>query len=133
MFGGLLPDFVNLVEGKIHFAVRVVAGRSAQEAQVERRFAAFTGNFEHVVFARIDTTFLQRLRPRSKFADELLQLPCAWRANDLWFPGGDLRHGQFEHVGRLNIRDLPELLHQLRNIYEPGKSCIQSVARCVGR
>jgi len=36
-------------------------------------------------------------------------------------------NGQLKHLGGLNVRHLPELLHQFRDIHKPGEPGIQTI------
>ena len=101
------------------------------EPEIERRFAAFGRNLEHVVVTRIDSTAFDFFRALHELIDEALQLGAAWRA-DRYRPAlVKLRHRQFEHFAGLHISDLAKLLHQLGNINESRETALQTITASV--
>src|SRR6266436_7901522 len=99
--------------------------------EIERRFAAFGGNLEHVVLARIDSTTFDFFGALHELIDKTPQFRAAWRA-DYYRPSlVEFRHRQLQHLACLHIRDLAELLHQLRNINESRETALQTIAASV--
>ena len=68
---GRLPNAMNVFHGQIHFALRVVRQAGFHQAQIQRGLAAFGGDFEHVVFARVNPPVFQRLGAFGQPLDKL--------------------------------------------------------------
>ena len=49
-----LPNAVNIFDGHVDLALRVVLGRWQHQPQIERRLASLARNFEHIIFRRIN-------------------------------------------------------------------------------
>jgi hypothetical protein len=49
-----LPNAVNVFDGQIDFALRVVLGRGQHQPQIESGLAALARDFEHIIFRRIN-------------------------------------------------------------------------------
>src|SRR6266436_5976282 len=99
--------------------------------EVERRLAAFGRNLEHVVVARIDSTAFDFFRALHELIDKTPQLRAAWRADGYCSALVELRYGQRQHLACLYIRDLAELLHQLRNVNESRETALQTVTASI--
>ena len=69
---GRLPNLVNVFHGEIYFALRVVRQMRFHQAQIQRGLAAFGGDFEHVVLARVNAPTFQRLGALGKSLNKLL-------------------------------------------------------------
>jgi hypothetical protein len=126
-----LPDAVDFPDGEIRLGLGMIRRSRTHEPQVERRLAALPGDLEHVVLLRIDEAGLQFLRPLGQGLDESLQLGRRGRPDNLRFATLQLRHREFEHVRGLDIRGLPEQVHQLRHIHESREAGVEPVAGAV--
>ena len=68
---GRLPNAVNVFHREIYFALRVVRQAGFHQPQIQRGLAAFGGDFEHVVFARVNPPAFQRLGAARETFNEL--------------------------------------------------------------
>ena len=128
---GRLPNPMNVFHGQIHFALRVIRQAGFHQPQIQRGLAAFGGDFEHVVFARINAAAFQRLGALRETFNKLFQFRRGRRIADGRFFAFQFRAREIEHLRGLHVRRLPENLHQLRHIDEPGEPRVQPVARAV--
>ena len=122
---------MNLLDGLIYFGIGIVPHMRKHEPQIERGFAAFGRDLEHVVVARIDFAALDLFRPFDELIDESFQLRRGRRADGDGPPLLKFRHRQLEHFRRLDIGNLAELLHQLRHVHKARKAALQPVAAAV--
>jgi hypothetical protein len=130
---GRLPNAMNVFHRQIDFALRIVRQAGFHQPQIQRGLAAFGGDFEHVVFARDQRARVSTPRRARETFDKLFQFRRGRRIADGRFFTFQFRTRQIEHLRGLHVRRLPENLHQLRHIDEPGEARVEPVARAVRR
>ena len=78
-----LPNLMNFFHGEIHFALRVIRQAGLHQPQIQRGLAAFGGDFEHVVLARVNAPVFSTPRrawpaPRQTFLIQERPAHCGW-------------------------------------------------------
>ena len=105
----------------------MIACARIDQSKIQRGLAALGGDLEHVVHPWINTPLAQLFRSLGQTGNERLQFGRGWRADDRRFPVPQCGRGQLQHFRSANIRNLPELLHQLGDVHEPGEPRVQPV------
>ena len=121
----VLPDAVDVVHAAIDLAVRVVRQVRVDDALIEAQLAPIRGDFEHIVLACVHA-------PRVNFCGALGQLlhHLLLQRRGLCDLGvvDCVGRGKVKLVGGLDVRRLPEQVHQLRQVKELGKPRPRPVA-----
>ena len=66
-----LPNLMNFFHREIYFALRIIRQAGFHQPQIQRGLAAFGGDFEHVVFTRVNPSGFQRLGALGQPLDKL--------------------------------------------------------------
>ena len=119
-------DFVHSI---FNLAVWVIWQHRVNHSLVESKFTPVIRDFEHIVDVRLDKPCTDFLGSFRKVSDHF-GLYLAWLGLDIMVI--DLWHGELEHIGSLNIRNLTEHLHKLWQVIEFCKSRLSTVVRTLG-
>ena len=125
MASGAPPDLKHIFGALGGFAVGGAGQHGVDEPLVQRQLAAIVGYHQHIVHAAVHLAvadFLSALRQRRH--DLFLVLR--------WFQGDivvmRLRHGELEHIRRLDVRHVFEYAHQFRQVIKLGEARLGPVA-----
>ena len=121
----LTPEFQDIGHALIHFGPRLVRQQRIEDALVQSQLAAIRGDLEHIVLLRPDRTVVYLGGPRRERLDHFLLYLRGLGCNRVVL---HLRGGEIELVGGLDVRDLLEQIHQLREVEELGKARPRPVA-----
>ena len=122
---GALPDLKHIFRALGGFAVGIAGEHGIDQPLIQRQLAAIVGDEQHIVHAAVHLAvadFLSALRQRRH---DLFLIP-RWLQGDVVVMR--LRHGEFEHIRRLNVRHIFEYAHQLRQVIKLGKPRLGPVA-----
>ena len=125
LVSGAPPDLKHIFRALGSFAVGVAGEHGVDQPLIQRQLAAIVGNEQHIVHAAVHLTvadFLSALRQRRHD----LFLVLRWFQGDVMVMR--LRHGQLEHICRLNVRHIFEYAHQLRQVIKLGEARLGPVA-----
>ena len=125
LVSGALPDLKHIFGALGGFAVGGAGQHGVDEPLVQRQLAAIVGYHQHIVHAAVHLAvadFLSALRQRRHD----LFLILRWLQGDIVVMR--LRHGELEHIRRLNVRHIFENGHQLRQVIKLGKPRLGPVA-----
>ena len=114
----LLPYPEHGVYAGVHFAARVVREQRVHEPLLQGQLAPVRCHFQHVVVPGVYLFPPYPLRPPGQFPDHLFLRRGAFRLDGDVFR---LRHREFQHLRRLDVRRLLPAVHQLRQVVEAGK------------
>ena len=130
LVSGALPDLKHIFGALGGFAVGGAGQHGVDEPLVQRQLAAIVGYHQHIVHAAVHLAvadFLSALRQRRHD----LFLILRWLQGDIVVMR--LRHGELEHIRRLNVRHIFENGHQLRQVIKLGKPRLGPVTGALGR
>ena len=122
---GALPDLKHIFRALGGFAVGIAGKHGVDQPLIQRQLAAIVGNHQHIVHAAVHLTvadFFSTLRQRCHD----LFLILRWLQGDVAVMR--LRHGQLEHIRRLDVRHIFEYAHQLRQVIKLGEARLGPVA-----
>ena len=122
---GALPDLKHIFGALGGFAVGIAGEHGVDQPLIQRQLAAIVGDEQHIVHAAVHhsvTDFFSTLRQRR----HNLFLILRWLQGDVVVMR--LRHGQLEHIRRLDVRHIFEYAHQLRQVIKLGKPRLGPVA-----
>ena len=126
---GALPDLKHIFRALGGFAVGIAGEHGVDQPLIQRQLSAIVGDEQHIVHAAVHLAvadFLSALRQRRHDLFLILR----------WFQGDvvvmRLRHGELEHIRRLNVRHIFENGHQLRQVIKLGKPRLGPVASALG-
>ena len=126
----VLPDAVDVVDAQIDLAARVVRQVGIDYPLVKAQLAPVRGDFQHIVLRGSNRAGMYL---GGTFGQLLHHLLLQRRGLcDLGVIDGGGR-GKVKLVGGLDVRRLPEQVHQLRQVKELGKSGPRPVARTLRR
>ena len=122
---GAPPDLKHILRALGGFAVGIAGKHRVDQPLIQRQLTAIVGDEQHIVHAAVHLAvadFLSALRQRRHDLFLILR----------WFQGDvvvmRLRHGELEHIRRLDVRHIFEYAHQLRQVIKLGKPCLGPVA-----
>jgi len=130
LVSGALPDLKHIFRALGGFAVGVAGEHGIDQPLIQRQLAAIVGDEQHIVHAAVHLAvadFLSALRQRRHD----LFLILRWLQGDIVVTR--LRHGELEHIRRLNVRHIFENGHQLRQVIKLGKPRLGPVTGALGR
>lgn len=122
---GALPDLKDIFRALGGFAIGVTGEHWIDKPLIQRQLAAIVGDEQHIVHAAVHLAvadFLSALRQRRHD----LFLILRWLQGDVVVMR--LRHGELEHIRRLDVRHIFEYAHQLRQVIKLGKARLGAVA-----
>ena len=122
---GALPDLKHIFRALGGFAVGIAGKHGVDQPLIQRQLAAIIGDEQHIVLGAVYhsvTDFFSTLRQRRH---NLFLILGGFQGNIVVMR---LRHGQLEHIRRLNVRHIFEYAHQLRQVIKLGKPCLGPVA-----
>ena len=129
LVSGASPDLKHIFRALGGFAVGVAGKHGVDQPLIQRQLSAIVGDEQHIVHAAVHLAvadFLSALRQRRH--DLFLVLR--------WFQGDIvvmcLRHGELEHIRRLNVRHIFEYAHQLRQVIKLGEARLGAIAGAFG-
>ena len=125
LVNGALPDLKHIFRALGGFAVGVTGEHGIDKPLIQSQLAAIVGYHQHIVHAAVHLAvadFLSALRQRRHD----LFLILRWLQGDIVVMR--LRHGELEHIRRLNVRHIFENGHQLRQVIKLGKARLGPVA-----
>ena len=111
LVSGAPPDLKHIFRALGSFAVGVAGEHGVDQPLIQRQLAAIVGNHQHIVHAAVHLAvadFFSTLRQRCHD----LFLILRWLQGDVVVMC--LRHGELEHIRRLDVRHIFEYAHQLR-------------------
>jgi len=73
---------MNVFHRQIYFALRIVRQTGFHQPQIQRGLAAFRGDLEHIVFARVNPSAFQCLGAARETFDKLFQFRRGGRITD---------------------------------------------------
>ena len=129
LVSGALPDLKHIFGALGGFAVGGAGQHGVDEPLVQRQLAAIVGYHQHIVHAAVYLAvadFLSALRQRRH---DLFLILGGFQGDIVVMR---LRHGELEHIRRLNVRHIFENGHQLRQVIKLGKPCLCPVAGSLG-
>ena len=127
---GALPDLKHIFGALGGFAVGVAGEHWVDQPLIQRQLAAIVGDEQHIVHAAVHLAvadFLSALRQRRH---NLFLILGGFQGNIVVMC---LRHGQLEHIRRLNVRHIFEYAHQLRQVIKLGEARLGPVTGALGR
>ena len=122
---GALPDLKHIFRALGGFAVGIAGEHGVDQPLIQRQLAAIVGDEQHIVHAAVHLAvadFLSALRQRRHD----LFLILRWLQGDIVVMR--LRHGELEHIRRLDVRHIFEYAHQLRQVIKLGEARLGPVA-----
>ena len=129
-FFGLFPDTVHIASADSHLAVRIIRGQGLDQPHIQRQFPPVVGNAQHIVHMGVNPSGVDLLGP---FRQPLYHLFLNFgRFHDFRVEVG-FRHGEFQHIRRLDVGNLLEGSHQLRQVIKLGKPGFCPVAGALRR
>ena len=129
LVGGALPDLKHIFRALGGFAARVTGEHGVDEPLIQRQLAAVIGDEQHIVHAAVHLAvadFFSTLRQR---CHDLFLILGRFQCNVVVMC---LRHGQLEHIRRLNVRHIFEYAHQFGQVIKLGKAGLGPVAGALG-
>ena len=122
---GALPDLKHIFRALGGFAVGGAGEHWVDQPLIQRQLAAIVGDEQHIVHTAVHLAvadFFSTLRQRRHDLFLILR----------WFQGDvvvmRLRHGELEHIRRLDVRHIFEYAHQLWQVIKLGKAGLGPVA-----
>ena len=125
LVSGAPPDLKDIFRALGGFAVGIAGKHGVDQPLIQRQLAAIVGYHQHIVHAAVYLAvadFLSALRQRRHD----LFLILRWLQGDIVVMR--LRHGELEHIRRLNVRHIFENGHQLRQVIKLGEARLGPVA-----
>ena len=122
---GALPDLKHIFRALGGFAVGIAGKHGVDQPLIQRQLAAIVGDEQHIVHAAVHLAvadFLSALRQRRHD----LFLILRWLQGDVVVMR--FRHGELEHIRRLNVRHIFEYAHQLRQVIKLGEARLGVIA-----
>ena len=126
---GALPDLKDIFRALGGFAIGVTGEHWIDKPLIQRQLAAIVGDEQHIVHAAVHLAvadFLSALRQRRH---DLFLILGGFQGDVVVMR---LRHGELEHICRLNVRHIFEYAHQLRQVIKLGKARLGAVAGALG-
>ena len=121
---GALPDLKHIFRALGGFAVGVTGEHWVDQPLIQRQLAAIVGYHQHIVHAAVHLAvadFLSALRQRRH---DLFLILGGFQGDVVVMR---LRHGQLEHIRRLDVRHIFEYAHQLRQVIKLGEARLGAV------
>ena len=115
-----LPHLQNVSHAKIDLAFRIVRESRIDDPLVKPQLPSVAGYFQHVVNIRGNGTAVDQCRSLRKLLNKFLLNLAGFGCNVVIF---HLRHRKVQMISSLNVRNLPENVHQLRQIKEAAEPC----------
>ena len=125
LVSGAPPDLKDIFRALGGFAVGIAGKHGVDQPLIQRQLAAIVGYHQHIVHAAVHLAvadFLSALRQRRHD----LFLILRWLQGDIVVMR--LRHGELEHIRRLNVRHIFEYAHQLRQVIKLGEARLGTIA-----
>ena len=129
-FFGLFPDTVHIPGADSYFTIGVIRGQGLDEPHIQRQFPPVVGNAQHIVHMRVNPSCVDLLGPFRQSPYHLF--PNLRRFHDFRVEVG-LWYGEFQHIRRLDVGNLLEGSHQLRQVIKLGKPGFSPVAGALRR
>ena len=126
-----LPFFIDaqrFPHTGIDLAVRVVRQRGVDQPRVQRQQPPVVGNAQHIVLMGVYAAPAHHVRAPAQFGNHFLLGFAGLRADIPHLAALERRDWQIEHVGRLDVRDLAEHAHQLRQVIKLAEPGFQAIA-----
>ena len=126
---GALPDLKHILRALGRFTVGIAGEHGVDQPLIQRQLSAIVGDDQHIVHAAVHLAvadFFSTLRQR---CHDLFLILGRFQRNVVVMC---LRHGQLQHIRRLNVRHIFEYAHQLRQIIELRKPCLGPVTGALG-
>ena len=127
---GAPPDLKHIFRALGGFAVGIAGKHGVDQPLIQRQLSAIIGNHQHIVHTAVHLAvadFLSALRQRR----HNLFLILRWLQGDVVVMC--LRHGELEHIRRLDVRHIFEYAHQLRQVIKLGEARLGPVTGALGR
>ena len=124
------PDAQDIFSAAVDFAAGVIGEHGIDDSLVETQLAPIAGDFEHIVDMGVHLAAVDFACPLGQLLYHGL-LMLGGLAHDIVIL--HFRRGQVQLVCGLDVGNLFEQVHQLREIKEPGKPCPCPVARALRR
>ena len=115
---GPLPDLKDVPGADGSFAFHCVRQHIVHEPLIQGQLSTVAGDTEHVVLLGVHLFVPHRIRPGGQLLHHVRLYLGRFHLLHMKFR---LRNRQFQHIGGLNIRHLPEHVDQLRKVVEPGE------------
>ena len=126
---GAPPDLKHIFRALGGFAVGVTGEHGVDKPLIQRQLAAIIGDEQHIVLGAVYhsvTDFFGALRQRRH---DLFLILGGFQGDVVVMR---LRHGQLEHIRRLDVRHIFEYGDQLRQVVELGKASLGAVTCPLG-
>ena len=130
LVSGALPDLKHIFGALGGFAVGGAGQHGVDEPLVQRQLAAIVGDEQHIVHAAVHLTvadFFSTLRQRRH---DLFLILGGFQGDVVVMR---LRHGELEHIRRLNVCHIFEYAHQFRQVIKLGEARLGPVASSLRR
>ena len=122
---GALPDLKHIFGALGGFAVGIAGKHGVDKPLIQRQLAAIIGDKQHIVHAAVHLPVADLLGPLRQRRHDLFLILGGFQGDVVVMR---LRHRQFQHIRRLNVRHIFEYAHQLRQVIELGKARFGAIA-----
>ena len=122
---GALPDLKHIFGALGGFAVGIAGKHGIDQPLIQRQLAAIVGYHQHIVHAAVHLPVADLLGPLRQRRHDLFLILGGFQGNIVVMC---LRHGELEHIRRLNVRHIFENGHQLRQVIKLGEARLGPVA-----
>ena len=122
---GALPDLKHIFRALGGFAVGIAGKHGIDKPLIQRQLSAIVGDEQHIVHTAVHLAvadFFSTLRQRRH---DLFLILGGFQGDVVVMR---LRHGQLEHIRRLDVRHIFEYAHQLRQVIKLGEARLGPVA-----
>ena len=122
---GAPPDLKHILRALGGFAVGIAGKHGVDQPLIQRQLAAIVGDEQHIVLGTVYhsvTDFFSTLRQRRH---DLFLILGGFQGDVVIMR---LRHGQLQHIRRLDVRHIFEHAHQLRQVIKLGEARLGAVA-----
>ena len=119
LVGGAPPDLKHIFRALGRFTVGIAGEHGVDEPLIQRQLAAIVGDEQHIVHTAVHLAvadFFSTLRQR---CHDLFLILRRFQGDVVVMR---LRHGQLQHIRRLDVCHIFEYAHQLRQVKEFRKS-----------
>ena len=122
---GAPPDLKHILRALGGFAVGIAGQHGVDEPLIQRQLAAIIGDKQHIVHAAVHLPVADLLGALRQRRHDLFLILGGFQGDVVVMR---LRHGQLEHIRRLNVRHIFEYAHQLRQVIKLGEARLGPVA-----
>ena len=122
---GAPPDLKHILRALGGFAVGIAGQHGVDEPLIQRQLAAIIGDKQHIVHAAVHLPVADLLGALRQRRHDLFLILGGFQGDVVVMR---LRHGQLEHICRLNVRHIFEYAHQLRQVIKLGEARLGPVA-----